>query len=104
MGGSVGKEVGKKVTHVIAKTSMGDKYNYATTFSIPVLTEDWLQAAWDNRENIGYRASTKENHEKYKLPPFAGNVICFYVFMIKKDNKSGYPFVLREKIPDKALN
>jgi len=80
MGGSVGKEVGKKVTHVIAKTSMGEKYNYATTFSIPVLTEDWLQTAWDSRENIGYRASTKENHEKYKLPPFAGNVICFYGF------------------------
>jgi hypothetical protein len=35
---------------------MGDKYKYATTFSIPVLTEGWLQAAWDNRENIGYRS------------------------------------------------
>jgi hypothetical protein len=35
---------------------MGDKYKYATTFSIPVLTEDWLQTAWDNRENIGYRS------------------------------------------------
>jgi hypothetical protein len=44
------------VTHLVALSSMGDKYKYATTFSIPVLTEDWLQAAWDNRHNIGYRS------------------------------------------------
>ncbi len=43
----------------MALSSMGDKYKYATTFSIPVLTEDWLQAAWDNRHNIGYRSVIK---------------------------------------------
>jgi hypothetical protein len=47
-----------EVTHLVALSSMGDKYKYATTFSIPVLTEDWLQAAWDNRHNIGYRSVT----------------------------------------------
>jgi hypothetical protein len=47
---------GVQVTHLISVCSMGDKYKYATTFSIPVLTEGWLQAAWDNRENIGYRS------------------------------------------------
>ncbi|XP_023320077.1 protein ECT2 isoform X4 [Eurytemora carolleeae] len=80
MGGSVIRDVGRKVTHVVAKASMGDKYNYATTFSLPVITEDWLQTAWDNRENLGFSANTKEMHEKYKLPPFAGNVVCFYGF------------------------
>jgi hypothetical protein len=48
-----------EVTHLVALSSMGDKYKYATTFSIPVLTEDWLQAAWDNRHNIGYRSVIK---------------------------------------------
>lgn len=80
MGGRVGRDVGKKVTHVISKSSMGDKYNYATTFSIPVLTVDWLRTAWDQRENIGFRANVKEMHDKYKLPPFAGNIVCFYGF------------------------
>jgi len=80
MGGSVVKDVGKKVTHVLSKSSIGEKYNYATTFSIPVLTEDWLLTAWDNRENLGYRANVKEMHDKYKLPPFAGNIVCFYGF------------------------
>ena len=74
------KDVGRKVTHVVAKASMGEKYNYATTFSLPVLTEDWLLTAWDNRENLRFSANTKEMHEKYKLPPFAGNVVSFYGF------------------------
>ena len=47
------------MTHVLSKSSIGEKYNYATTFSIPVLTEDWLLTAWDNRENLGYRANVK---------------------------------------------
>ena len=53
MGGSVGKDVGKKVTHLIAVNSMGEKYQYATTFSFPVLTEQWLHAAWENKTRSG---------------------------------------------------
>ena len=60
MGGSAVKDAGKKMTHLIAKSSIGEKYSYAGTFSLPILTEDWLQTAWDNRENIGYRAAVKE--------------------------------------------
>jgi len=80
MGGSAVKDAGKRMTHLISKTSMGDKYSYSTTFSLPVLTEDWLLTAWDNRENIGYRANKKEIESQYKLPPFAGNVVAFYGF------------------------
>lgn len=80
MGGCVRKDVGVKVTHVISKTSLGEKYRYATTFGIPVLTEEWLTTAWDNRENLGYRANVKDTQDRYKLPPFAGNTVRFYGF------------------------
>jgi len=80
MGGSVHKDVGKKVTHLIAVNSLGDKYQYATTFSIPVLTEQWLHAAWDNRYQQGFRANNKDDYQKYKLKPFTGNTVCFYGF------------------------
>ena len=54
MGGSVQKDVGRKMTQLLAMSSLGDKYQYATTFSIPVLTEAWLASAWDNRERCQF--------------------------------------------------
>jgi len=80
MGGSVQKDVGKKMTQLLAVSSLGDKYQYATTFSIPVLTEAWLAAAWDNREAVGHRATSKEEYLRYRLPPFQGNTVQFYGF------------------------
>jgi len=80
MGGSVGKEVGVKMTHLIATSSMGEKYQYATTFSVPVLTEQWLHEAWDNRHALGYRANDKEQYKNFKVKPFMGNSVCFYGF------------------------
>ena len=55
MGGSINKDAGRKMTQLLAQSSLGEKYQYAQTFCIPVLTEDWLTAAWDNRETVGYR-------------------------------------------------
>ena len=55
MGGSINKDYGKRMTQLLAQSSLGEKYQYAQTFCIPVLTEDWLTAAWDNRETVGYR-------------------------------------------------
>jgi len=80
MGGSVQRDVGKKMTQLLAVSSLGDKYQYATTFSIPVLTEAWLAAAWDSREVVGHRATTKEDYQLYRLRPFAGNTVQFYGF------------------------
>ena len=57
MGGSINKDAGRKMTQLLAQSSLGEKYQYAQTFCIPVLTEDWLTAAWDNRETVGYRYS-----------------------------------------------
>ena len=58
MGGSINKDYGKRMTQLLANNSLGEKYQYAQTFCIPVLTEDWLTAAWDNRETVGYRCAT----------------------------------------------
>ena len=75
MGGSVQREVGMKTTQLLAVSSIGEKYQYATTFSIPVLTEAWVTAAWDKRNIVGYRATSKEDFINYRLPPFQGNVV-----------------------------
>jgi len=80
MGGSVQRDVGKKMTQLLAVSSLGDKYQYATTFSIPVLTEAWLAAAWDRREVVGHRATSKEDYQLYRLRPFAGNIVQFFGF------------------------
>ena len=80
MGGSVQRDVGTKMTQLLAASSLGDKYQYATTFSIPVLTEEWLAAAWDGREVVGRRAATKQEYTKYRLPLFKGNAVHFHGF------------------------
>jgi len=80
MGGSVQKDVGRKMTQLLAMSSLGDKYQYATTFSIPVLTEAWLASAWDNRESVGYRATGRDEYTTYRLPTFQGNLVHFHGF------------------------
>jgi len=79
-GGSVNKETGTKLTQLVAAHSMGEKYQYATTFSIPVLTEGWLAAAWARREEVGARATAREAMKGFRLPLFAGNVVQFFGF------------------------
>ena len=69
-----------KTTQLLAVSSIGEKYQYATTFSIPVLTEAWVTAAWDKRNIVGYRATSKVDYISYRLPPFQGNVVQFYGF------------------------
>ena len=79
-GGSVQKDTGTKLTQLVAANSMGEKYQYATTFSIPVLTEGWLSLAWSHRNEVESRADTKEAMNKFRLPIFAGNIVQFYGF------------------------
>lgn len=79
-GGSVNKDTGTKLTQLVAAHSMGEKYQYATTFSIPVLTEAWLAEAWARRTQVGARATDREVMKGFKLPLFAGNVVKFFGF------------------------
>jgi hypothetical protein len=50
MGGSVVKDVtAARMTHLVTDSCRGEKYRYASTFGIPVMSRDWLMSAWDNR-------------------------------------------------------
>ena len=60
MGGSVRKEMHCKVTHLIAKLCSGEKYFYAMTFRVPVVSETWVHDAWKNRDVIGFNAAEND--------------------------------------------
>ena len=59
MGGSVKNEIKGNVTHLLAYSSTGEKYQYANTFNIPIMSEDWVHAAWAHRDEVGTRAGTE---------------------------------------------
>ncbi|KAG0717993.1 Protein ECT2 [Chionoecetes opilio] len=69
MGGSVKNEIKENVTHLLAYSATGEKYQYANTFNIPIMGEDWVRAAWAHRDEVGARASSKAMN-KYKLKVF----------------------------------
>ncbi|XP_063843442.1 protein ECT2-like isoform X4 [Scylla paramamosain] len=69
MGGSVKNEIIDTVTHLLAYSSTGEKYQYANTFNIPIMSEDWVHAAWAHRDEVGARATT-DTMAKYKLKVF----------------------------------
>lgn len=60
MGGSIRKDMVAKVTHLIANSCGGDKYQYANTFKVPIMSQSWVNALWDDRHNLQSTA-TKED-------------------------------------------
>uniref|UniRef100_A0A0K2SYG9 Protein ECT2like [Megachile rotundata] n=1 Tax=Lepeophtheirus salmonis TaxID=72036 RepID=A0A0K2SYG9_LEPSM len=78
MGGSVRKDFVTKVTHLVSADCSGDKYRYAATFGIPIVSGDWLRLAWERRLEPGFKASNPELLEECKVKPFQGAKIYFY--------------------------
>jgi hypothetical protein len=60
MGGSIRKEMGSKVTHLIANCCGGEKYRYAVTFRVPIMSMSWVTALWDMRDDISIIRSNDE--------------------------------------------
>ena len=60
MNGSIRKEMDRKVTHLVANSLGGEKYKYATTFNIPIMSESWVTSAWENRHVVGYSCKNSE--------------------------------------------
>lgn len=60
MGGSIRKEMGAKVTHLIANCCGGDKYRYAVTFRVPVMSMDWMTALWNAKDDISSYGNNEE--------------------------------------------
>jgi len=58
MGGSIRKDFDvAKITHLIANKVGGDKYHYAKTFQIPVMSGSWVNLAWEKRHELGLHAT-----------------------------------------------
>ncbi|XP_020288893.1 protein ECT2-like isoform X5 [Pseudomyrmex gracilis] len=80
MGGSIRKEMGTKITHLIANHCGGEKYRYADTFSLPIMSADWVVALWNARDDVYSYAFDEELIATYKLKPFYETKICFFGF------------------------
>ncbi|KAL0123374.1 hypothetical protein PUN28_005721 [Cardiocondyla obscurior] len=80
MGGSIRKEVGIKVTHLIANHCSGEKYRYADTFGLPIMSIDWVIALWNAKDDTSIYAKNEKLIATYKLKPFYGAKVCFSGF------------------------
>lgn len=74
MGGSVKNEIKDTVTHLLAYSSTGEKYQYAVTFNIPVMSEEWVHAAWAHRDEVNARADTEAMVSKW-----CSNLVTLFV-------------------------
>ncbi|XP_063973705.1 protein ECT2 isoform X8 [Diachasmimorpha longicaudata] len=80
MGGSIRKEVGAKVTHLIANCCGGEKYRYAVTFRVPIMSMNWVLALWDAKNDIFSYGNNDDFIVQHKLKPFYGARVCFFGF------------------------
>jgi len=60
MGGSIRRDMVSKVTHLIANTCGGERYQYAVTFRVPVMSETWVYAMWEKRNEKALSAVSEE--------------------------------------------
>ncbi|KAK0082478.1 hypothetical protein PV325_010315 [Microctonus aethiopoides] len=95
MGGSIRKEMGAKVTHLIANCCGGDKYRYAVTFRVPIMSMNWVVALWDAKDDIGSYGNNDNFIEPFKLKPFFGARVCFFGF--PEDEKKHMCEVLQQQ-------
>ncbi|XP_072745848.1 uncharacterized protein Pbl isoform X3 [Anoplolepis gracilipes] len=80
MGGSIRKEMGIKVTHLIANHCSGEKYRYADTFGLPIMSVEWVVALWNAKDDVSSYADNEQLIATYKLKPFYGAKVCFSGF------------------------
>ncbi|XP_047360425.1 protein ECT2 isoform X9 [Vespa velutina] len=80
MGGSIRKEMGTKVTHLIANCCGGDKYRYAVIFRVPIMSMSWVTTLWSTRDDVSSYGNNEELITAHKLKPFFGAKVCFFGF------------------------
>lgn len=81
MGGSVLKDVNTpRVTHLVTDSCRGERYRYASTFGIPVMSGEWIKSAWKNRQNSDFKATHNKFVEDHKVKPFHGAFVYFADF------------------------
>ena len=60
MGGGIRKDMGSKITHLIANFCGGERYRYADTFRVPIMSANWITALWDLRDDVTSYSSNEE--------------------------------------------
>ncbi|XP_071489543.1 protein ECT2-like [Diadema antillarum] len=79
MGGSIRRDYGPRITHLVANSTNSEKYRVAVSLGTPIMTSEWIQATWERRNQEDCTA-TSEEMLKYKMPPFFGCTIGFVGF------------------------
>ncbi|XP_026131063.1 protein ECT2-like isoform X7 [Carassius auratus] len=81
MGGIIRKDFDStKVTHLIARSTHGEKYRLAVCMGTPILTPEWIHKAWEHRDDINFHAGNEEFRTVFKVPPFQDCVLSFLGF------------------------
>ncbi|RXN22325.1 ECT2 isoform X1 [Labeo rohita] len=81
MGGTIRKDFDSaKVTHLIARSTHGEKYRLAVCMGTPILTPEWIHKAWEHKDDINFHASNEEFRTEFKVPPFQDCVLSFLGF------------------------
>ncbi|RUS82304.1 hypothetical protein EGW08_009936, partial [Elysia chlorotica] len=79
MGGSVRKDEGMRVTHMVANITHGTKYRYAVNMGKPIMSEDWVDRLWADRDNLESQA-TDADVALYRMKPFYECCLSFLGF------------------------
>lgn len=80
MGGSIRKDLSSSITHLVCNSTTCDKYQYAITFGLPPLRQQWIRDAWARRNEANFNANTEAFMKDYRLKVFEGQKICFMGF------------------------
>lgn len=79
LGGSVRKDYGDQVTHVVSFANLGEKY--LTAFNMErseILTEDWLVQCWNERDNREFDGLNSDLIRQYRAKPLHNLVLFFF--------------------------
>lgn len=59
MGGSIRRDVSGRTTHLIAKVSGGEKYQYCAIFRMAIMNMRWVLASWEQRHDVNFSATAE---------------------------------------------
>lgn len=84
MGGSIRKEMGRKVTHLIANCCGGEKYRYAVTFRVPIMSMNWVNTLWNARDDVSSYSNNEElvSYSKPYLIKYFIDFILIFIILI----------------------
>lgn len=51
------KDMNADTTHLVAKLYKREKFSYAMLFNVPIVSEMWVEDAWQRRDIVGFDAS-----------------------------------------------